>query len=283
MKTIVPIIRASLTALVVAAVCLPACDAWAADDEDGWRFRIAPYLWVPGANGEVTIDRQTVDVEYSVGEAFDALSNLVSDDDDEEGDDVGEVTDAGSDLDFAMLAVAEVGKGPWSVMVDFMYLGVTTTEVDPRLPQVGAEFEFDALIFGGSLTRRLLRDDWGRIDALAGVRYTDLEVALDLRFGDERGLSVASIEQSWASPIIGARGRLLLPWRFFLQGYIDIGGAGLGADFTWQGFAAAGLGFRYVDILVGYRHLYTDYENEDDDFVWDLSNSGPIGGVSVHF
>ncbi len=283
MKTTTQIIRAVVMALAVAAVLLPCASASAADeDDDGWRFRIAPYVWTPGADGEVTVGRRTVEVDYTVSDALEALTNIVGDDDGD-GDDVGAVTDSGTDIDFAFLLLTEVGKGPWSVLVDLNYLNTTTSKVDPRLPQVGAELGFDALNVGGTMVRRLLRGGWGRVDVLGGVRYTDLEVDLDLRFPDERGLTVASIGQSWASPIIGARGRLHLPWRLFLQGYVDIGGAGLGADFTWQGFAAAGIGFRNIDILVGYRHLYNDYENEDEDFVWDVGNGGPIGGVSIHF
>jgi hypothetical protein len=52
----------------------------------------------------------------------------------------------------------------------------------------------------------------------------------------------------------------------------DVGGFGVGSEFTWQAFGGIGYKFdsqgRY-SMLAGWRHLSVDYENEG--FLWDVS------------
>lgn len=272
-------VRIAVVALTLAVFVLPSTSASAADDGDeGWHVRITPYGWVADTQGDARIGRRSVDIDYSLSDAFDALGNIF--DDDDEADDSGNVVDPGTDIDFAFMTALEVGKGPWSVLVDFIYVNTTTRQVAARVPQANAELGFKGINIDGAVVRRLLRGRWGRASALVGARFTNLDADLDLNFADQT-LATASSDKSWASPIIGVRGRLNLVWRLFAQGYVDIGGFGLGSDFTWQGFGAVGLAFPYVDVFAGWRYLSTDYES--DDFVWNVDHSGPGLGVSVHF
>ncbi len=279
MNSLATRVRGAVVVLTLAVFVLPSARAAAADgDDDGWHVRLTPYGWVADTKGDARVGRRSVSVDYSLGDAFDALGNIF--DDDNGGDNTGNVVNPGTDIDFAFMTQLEVGKGPWSVLGDFIYVDTTTRKVAARVPQANAELGFKGINIDGALVRRLIRGRWGRASVLAGARFTNLNADLDLNFTDNT-LATASSNKSWASPIIGARGRLTVVWRLFLQGYVDIGGFGLGSDFTWQGFGAVGVAVPYVDILAGWRYLSTDYE--DDDFVWNVHHSGPALGVSVHF
>ena len=70
--------------------------------------------------------------------------------------------------------------------------------------------------------------------------------------------------------------------RLSLTGYGDIGGFGVGSDFTWQAIAA--LDWRVSDKFsasVGSRWIQIDYDAGRANI--DLNMSGPIIGASLRF
>ena len=72
--------------------------------------------------------------------------------------------------------------------------------------------------------------------------------------------------------------------RWFLLARGDIGGFGMGADFTWQALGGLGYHFdaagRYSGVL-GWRQIDVDYEDEDDGFLWDVAMGGPTVGFTL--
>ena len=66
---------------------------------------------------------------------------------------------------------------------------------------------------------------------------------------------------------------------WFIPFHLDIGTGE--SDFTWQGFAGLGYRFKSLDVLVGYRYLYWDFE--DNAALDDLDVSGPGAGVRFYF
>jgi opacity protein-like surface antigen len=86
--------------------------------------------------------------------------------------------------------------------------------------------------------------------------------------------------------VIGARYSLPFArdWTAVLRA--DIGGLGVGSDFTWQGIAR--LDWRLsesVSLDLGYRYVYVDYEHGSgaDEFVYDVATSGLLFGVVFGF
>ncbi len=85
-------------------------------------------------------------------------------------------------------------------------------------------------------------------------------------------------------------GRFVSPLgeKFFFAVRADVGGFGVGSDFTWN--TAAGLGWhisRLIDLAVNYRYLDVDYENGDpgtaDFFAYDGSQQGFLVGLNFNF
>ena len=74
----------------------------------------------------------------------------------------------------------------------------------------------------------------------------------------------------------------------FLRG--DIGGFGVGSDFSWQAIGAYGFefgtynGIRFSGVI-GYRALYVDYVQGEgrQRYEYDMLQHGPILGISARF
>jgi hypothetical protein len=133
--------------------------------------------------------------------------------------------------------------------------------------------------------------DWGYLDLFAGFRYTDVNMSmtfdpglplnpgLDANFG---------IHPSWTSPIFGARTVITFSdrWYGILRG--DVGGFGMGSDFTWS--FNGGVGYNVSDIFdltLTFRYIYDDYEKGTkgtaDYFAWDIETYGGMLGLVFHW
>ena len=70
--------------------------------------------------------------------------------------------------------------------------------------------------------------------------------------------------------------------KLFLSGFLVIGGFGAGSDFMWD--LGANLGYRWGELFsttIGYRYLDVDYEN--DVFLYDVAQHGPIVEILTKF
>jgi opacity protein-like surface antigen len=144
---------------------------------------------------------------------------------------------------------------------------------------VTADLKVKELIVEGAYVWRREMPRSG-VDYLAGVRYVDMDNDLTLTLGPVP--VSASAGDSWIEPFVGARYRSTLSdkWDFGVRG--DIGGFGIGSDFSWKLAATfsyqmsrrwyLGLGYRYFDI---------DYDKGD--FGFDGSMSGPLVGFAYGF
>ena len=73
-------------------------------------------------------------------------------------------------------------------------------------------------------------------------------------------------------------------WLFQLRA--DVGGFGIGSDFTWQGQADVGYRFsKLFQLGLGYRFIGIDYENGEgsDRFKYDVDTYGPVLRFGFHF
>ena len=67
--------------------------------------------------------------------------------------------------------------------------------------------------------------------------------------------------------------------RVFLTGKFDVGGFGVGSDFTGQAFGGAGFQLKpRIAVIGGYRYLRADYIS-DEGFIFKTSMSGIMLGA----
>ena len=202
-------------------------------------------------------------------------------------------SDIWDELNIAGMLTFDARKGNWGIFGDMIgaNLGkskkVDGIKIDPTI-------KLALLTVGGSyrLGTWKLSDpvrQYGptvTLDGIFGVRYTYLDVDLDLK-----GVGDASGDQDWFDPLIGARAFFDLSerWSLALQG--NFGGFGVGSDFTWGAMGTIGYRFRLFSeknnarAAAGYRAIYQDYTDGsgDDKFRWDVTFHGPILGLVINF
>jgi hypothetical protein len=119
-----------------------------------------------------------------------------------------------------------------------------------------------------------------QFEAIGGFRAfsTDINVKVD-------GILVSETDKSWLDPIIGAR----FTWEF-RPGWssvtkADVGGFGVGSDFSWNAQTAVGYRAGGVSFWAGYRIWDVDYSSGSgaELFEYDVTTSGFGLGLTFHF
>lgn len=117
----------------------------------------------------------------------------------------------------------------------------------------------------------------GRVDEIK--REISEKIARSL----EKGLKAEkSRVDDWFDPYIGLRGRYNFTDRFYFFAKGDIGGFGVGSDFTWQ--AEGAFGYELTESIyaeLGYRALSVNYEG--DGLTYDMITHGAQLTVGVAF
>lgn len=217
-------------------------DETSSDDAARWSFTLEPFLWLAGIEGE----------------GGDGSSPPV---------DIGENVSLFGSIDggFLLALEARAPDGRYSLLADGLYLSLADDEGSLQTDTDALMFELGAGLPLGSGSR------W---EAIAGLRYVELEFSSD----------VASVttdsRANWIDPWLGARGDIAFGERWGLKLRGDVGGFGVGTQFTWQGVAAlhAKLG-ESVRFDFGYRALSLDFD-DDDDLEYDALIRGPFFGFA---
>lgn len=270
--------------LAVFWVMLIPMDSAAQSPSDQWQFGITPYFWAPRVDGTL---------KYGVPPGAGGSPDVAIDAD-----------DYLENLDFVFMIAGEARKGRWSVFTDVIYLDFSDDDskvksidfIDggPDLVNAsldaGTETSFKALAWTLAGGYSMLQGDLGRLELLAGFRYFGVDASTDWRLtttitgpGGSHSFppsgSASQREDLWDG-IIGLRGRLNLGGsKFYIPYYIDVGAGS--SELTWEGMAGLAYGFKWVDIIVAYRYLY--YDMDDDGLVQDMSFGGPEIGLKIKF
>lgn len=228
-----------------------------------WQFKALPYVWAISIEGDSTVKGQDSDVDIRFKDILEQLN-------------------------FGVFLEGEARKERFGLFANVLYADLETDQgTGPLDIEVGTK----VFMGGGGASYRLgpypLDSGGGALvlDPYAGFRYTLIDVDLDIS-----GQRNESADQQWVDPIVGLRSILQLTPRWNLTAFGDVGGFGVGSDFTWQ--AAGVVGYRFglfgegdAQVLGGYRAIGQDYSDGDGDseFKWDVVYHGPVLGLSVTF
>lgn len=190
-------------------------------------------------------------------------------------------------LDFGFMTAIEVRKGRLGFLFDGMYMNVSDS-ADARSADgavsVSAEAEVKQTMLAFAVAWRVLEERLA-LDAVGGMRYSkiDVDVDIDARLvGGPSGSVGRSGDKDWVDPYLGLRLIFPVGGGLSLVGYADVGGFGVGSDFTWQ--ALAGLEYALSESIIatfGYRYLKVDYDK--DGFSYDMANDGLYAGMTMAF
>lgn len=247
----------------------------------GWEFSMTPYAWLIFITGEQTAGTTTSDINTNLFEIIDEAKELyafMSDQELRKGR-----LGIFADVHWAKVRVptkaAFEGEIPTlpalpSLPIDLQAKGGATVNI--VIAEPGVAYEIFNRSSGGSFKDPANFERSTSIDVLAGARYWYLktEIALNVtatvslpalglsRTGGGRVDATNTID--WWDPYVGVRVRQQRgPGReLVLRG--DIGGFGVGSDFTWQLEGLYNVDTRLfgydVTAQLGYRALYADYE-----------------------
>lgn len=232
-----------------------------------WQFELTPYLWGAAMKGDV----QTANLpRTSVDESFSDILDV---------------------LDFGLMAAFEARKGRWGLLTDLIYLKIsedgsaTGTGPGPLGATItaSAELEMKQTVLSAAVAYRAV-DASTPVDVLGGLRYLamDADARIEATIIGQTGVLTRSGDKDWLDPYVGVRVQHPIASRWTLVGYADIGGFGVGSDFTYQ--LAAGLDYRFSDKVTGkfgYRYMNIDYDK--DEFVYDIRYEGVYLGVGIRF
>jgi hypothetical protein len=246
----------------------------------GWTFEVAPYLWMPSINANLSFNLPpalggTVSANPSIG-----FGDLVS------------------HLNFGAMIAADARYDRFSVLTDFMYMDLGGTAAQfrsvnfpnrPAIPIVGGvqssqSLNLNATIWTLAGGYTLAQGDWGNFDAIAGFRLLDVNVrtnySLGVTIAGPRGNgatfggvgSVSGSGQIW-NGIGGFRGRIRVgDGGLFIPYYFDIGTGA--SNLTWQ--ISSGLGYHtsLADLSLTYRYL--SFEQGSNSVVQRMWIQGPM-------
>jgi hypothetical protein len=253
----------------------------------GWTYRFTPYGWLTALKGTQTVRGRSVKVDASfidIVEKSDTLAALMGDFEARNGP-IALFTD---------VVWSKIGAEGGNVRSRTLAPGVTGTlgtslslDIEMAIAEVGAAYE---VARSGPLA----------FDVLGGARYWYQEA--DLSFAVAAGVDIGDLQVAgarafarsgsvdWLDPMIGARIRYTVApgHELLLRG--DIGGFGVGSEFSWQAIGAYGFEFgTYQGItfsgVIGYRALSVDYVQGEGRrrYEFDMLQHGPILGVSARF
>ena len=252
-----------------------------------WRLSFTPYAWLTWLDGEQTVRGRSVDVKVDPIQVLGHLERV------------------------PFFGYGEARNGRLVVYTDVFYAnlglsgdGIRSRSLAPGIngalsAAFGLDFEETVFEVGGAYEVMKV-DSHAAIDVLAGARYwhqkmsVNLALAGTLDVGDleiSRGFAAArSGSVDWIDPVVGARLRYnLAPGQdVMLRG--DVGGFGVGSQFSWNALAAYSFivakqdGVTYSGLL-GYRALSADYEQGSgrSKYVYDQVMHGPITGLTIGF
>jgi hypothetical protein len=244
--------RLGVIAGAVAAFAVLASPASAQPASDEWQITVMPYVMGAAMSGTSGVRGFEVDVDMSASDIF-------------------------SNLEFGAMGIVAARKGNWGVGTDliFMNLGMTTDR-----PAADLDFNQSAFAFYG------LRRISDAAEATFGIRANGVDGGITFK---EQSLLPAgtTLSQSkwWFDPIVGLRLHSNSPGRFNAAVYGEVGGFGVGSDFTWQIFPVVSVrvaGRTSLDF--GYRWLDVNYaDGEGAEFTWDTLSQGPVLGFKFQF
>lgn len=244
--------------LIAAAACLAALapTAHAAEDDGGWDWVVAPYVWAT----TVSTDLQTT-VPPIVGGSVET--------------DFGGIIDK---LDGAFLIHAEGQGDDFGVLADFIYLGLANEKARPVFT---TDSDLDTTVFELAGVWSPGEERYKGIEVLAGMRSIDVELNVNIDPTDNPQLPSANVnvDANFTDFMVGARyiWDVSERWNMSVRGDMSFGDT----EGTWNVNAMAQYKMKRGAWAFGYR--YMDVALEPGDKKIDLVMNGPVIGYAFHF
>ena len=211
----------------------------------GWVTHIRPYFWLAGVSGSVTAAPLTFPINSSFGDLLDNVK-------------------------MGAFAAVTVEKQRWGMYGDFQYISLVGGGTGPS----GATLELQNVIGEVDAFLRIPAAS-GSLKFIGGVRVYSVDETLT-----PNGGSPAKSNTTVADPILGALGEWSIGKKWDFEMRADLGGFGLGSEFTNQ--ISAVFQWQINDKLrlpFGYRVL--SYQIKDGSVQMDTRMTGLVVGLDI--
>jgi hypothetical protein len=229
-------------------------------NDNKWNFLTEIYILFPNMNGETGIgDLITVPIDANPGDIF-------------------------KKLEIGGMLYLEAHNNKWAITSDLVFMNLEDEVTPGKVINSGTVTAKQGIWEAAGLYRITPFLEVG-----IGGRLNRLETGMDVL----RNVIPSGTEQvtgghtaTWYDPVIIARfsGDFNDKWIYQLRG--DIGGFGIGSDFTWQMQVYAGYKFsRLFQLTAGYRLLSTNYDkgSGSEQFIFDIDEFGPVIRFGFNF
>jgi hypothetical protein len=230
------------------------------DTDKSWHFQTDIYLIFPYMNGDIGIGNEiTAPVDANPGDIF-------------------------SKLKFGGMLYLEAHNNNWAITSDLIYMNLNVDIPEGELWNSGS-IGAKQLVWEPAGLYRLT----SFLEVGAGGRLNNIQSGIDGRrnvFPAGTEEVSADMSKTWFDPILITRLTADIKDKWYFQFRGDLGGFGVGSDFTWQLQAYAGYRFsKLFQLTAGYRYMSMDYDKgtDKDRFIYDVATSGPEISFDFHF
>jgi len=247
--------------VAVAIVLATAAPTWAqaqgrptAAMDDRWHFNVAPYMWMSGIQGDVSVaNLPSVPVDASFS---DILENF----------------------DVGLQGRFEARKNRFGLAADFVWMNLGVPAAQTQVADLTVDFR--QFVVEGTVFYRVASggraDNPAHLDVLAGVRYTTSRTRLSADSAAGVDYDGDFQDLSWVDAVAGIKFRAPLGSKLSFLGRTDI--AGFGSNVTWnlEGDLAF-LASQHWTLGAGWRYMDVDYDEGEgvEQRQVDLAYSGP--------
>ena len=237
-----------LVALLMLTVLTPGTGA--AQEED-WQFGVAIYMWFASMEGTSAFGKEFEIKDYKLLD----------------------------DLQMGFMGTLGAQKGRWMFLADAIYLDVEDGK--DVTTGVRSDVELKGWIVTPAVGYTAIQQDRFSLAILAGARYFALDADVELDFSAPLPPNKQKVSESghvWDG-IVGLKSQVDLTEHWYLPLYLDVGTGN--SKWTFQALGGIGYAFSWVDLLVTYRYLKWDFD--DNKAFEDLEIYGPLAGVKFRF
>lgn len=264
-----------------------------------WVVDITPYFWMPSLSGTSTVKGHATDIDATF------FGDLIH-------------REIPKQL-FGLMTAFEARKDRFAIIGDFTYLklgvdkdgstsktlGAVVTagagaSLDTTIKMIVAELAaaYEVAQWQGTAGSKTFLDLygggrlwWQQAEASLGMTAAVAAVLPRNTFSVEGSRAVAkSGDVTWVDPLVGLRLRHTFSPGHELTLSGDVGGFGVGSQFSWQAVGAYQWAFARTQSvewsgLLGYRALYADYSKGSGNtlYEYDMLQHGPIVGINARF
>jgi len=225
-----------------------------------WNFLADVYLMFPYMDGETGIGNNLIlPVDANPGDIF-------------------------SKLQMGAMVYLEAKTDKWTITSDLVYMNLNQ-EITPGIILYSGEVTAKQFIWEAAGFYRI----FSFLEIGAGGRLNYVQTGIEARInvipaGTEE--VTGRHHKTWYDPVLITRLTTDIKDKWLFQFRGDLGGFGVGSDFTWQLQAYAGYRFTKVfQLTAGYRIISIDYISgeEPKEFIFNVDEFGPVIRLGFNF